>query len=1369
MADDTGTFGSAFGGQDATTPANAEPTQGQGLFGSGFALPMQPAPTADPLDIAQSTLTQRVQRAQAATTGAGGAMLGLFDPEARQHNLQLIQQGTEQLQQIQQQRATKEANQREAATLGIAPGTVSDLAPQSERLQIAKDRAMRGDAAANRGLAIVDPKAASDVQQMRANQQQARLLGLDGMSDLATRDQRVEAARARALAGDDIALRGLMAVDPEAARDIASQRANHAESLRLGLPGNEVPDTATREVRVEAAKARALQGNLKVFQSLQIVDPKAAESIQDKVHEVMGSHLENAQTAYDKLANASNQGEYNATLNQLRKEGTLTDIEALGVKVPNSIGEFSKTKALDGASLREARIGLDGIKQKLEARNTYQPLEKKEAETYGSRITTVSGLPVDNGTWSRNASTNTPGIVINGMDDPRNLGKTFSLVKRETMKPVVDQFEVAVPKADLEKYRNEMRTYQLATKGAPPGEINSNPNVQQAISESLASLLRGGSGGATLGLVKMEGAGKGYIQGILDKIHTEKAGLTNELKGKDVEPYLTKLTQAQKRDVLDTLKNYNDKDIADRVGPIAEAAGAAGYDPTVFGLSKGETAGAIGDAMERGRQAQIARMTPSHQAIGGGDGVLQVGAQRPGAGATNLPAGAAPANQLPGAQPLQTPVQQANNPPAPPAPAGPQPEGSKPGAAGGAPPVQPPNGGDPLGRWSGSGPTSPTQPQPPVQPTGDDGPPRPHPHQPGWLRGGAPPVQPLDDAGARPPDPDPVHHAMNGVANLVDSTVAATGGTPAQAVAMTKKLASNPRIESELEKTGQVSGKTVAAALGKGGDKTFVAKATEFLNKWFMQGIPEDDEPSPKPRPYSPSALAAAGATQDPRTGLLSPRAQAAADVGNSAVEHAPVIGGILGAAAGPFGAVAGGAGGQSLKDYMQGNAQDPVEIVKQGALSGVLSVASAARPVLATAARVAGTGLVNAGATAAQGGDAADATLSGLQGSAAAVGGEAFGRALGMVGHKLFSLFAPKAQAGIQEAAETLVSARKVLETTEPKIAGAKGAIDNPAYTKAEMDVTKAETTLKDAGIKPEEAEYAYKVTQDGVPKQEALVNRPGALEKTDIGAGYQKLEGELPPRKGLAAANAEASAAQVPGARLKDGPVDAVKAGAVSAKHEELAQRTEAAITQPAKNWQEKWSHLKDARTTLLEAERDALTSTAPGRTRTAEDMRALADTVRVQQAKIAKAVFGVKKGQDYIDRLSLLDTRYRRLIEATNGGDMAAAARLKGEDGREADKRFRAFAQGDRDAIDAWDAMRNPKNHDVENKVLKTIQLEKVPYLGTVYSVGKFMREWTIAKAAGDPVKFSDLVRTHRPDSRPTRDLVGTVAQRAAVMGQ
>ncbi len=121
----------------------------------------------------------------------------------------------------------------------------------------------------------------------------------------------------------------------------ADMQANAVQAQTLGLNPGEVPDEASMADRVAVAQQKALSGNLQVFKGLQAVDPKSAEAIQDKVHEAVAGHLTNAQLAFDSLAGMTNQGQYQAKLDQLRQDGTLTDLEALGLKVPKDFDGFN--------------------------------------------------------------------------------------------------------------------------------------------------------------------------------------------------------------------------------------------------------------------------------------------------------------------------------------------------------------------------------------------------------------------------------------------------------------------------------------------------------------------------------------------------------------------------------------------------------------------------------------------------------------------------------------------------------------------------------------------------------------------------------------------------------------------------------------------------------------------------------------------------------------------------------------------------------------------------------------------------------------------------------------------------------------------
>jgi len=1210
----------------------------------------------------------------------------------------------------------------------------------------------------------------------------------------------------------------------EQLRTIAQQKAQvqagRAQAQSMGLTPDEAPDQATQDDRIQVAQAKALKGDMRAFQGLQAVAPDHAAAIAPQVYATVAGHLNNAQLAFDSLAGMTNEGQYQAKLRQLRQDGTLTDLEGMGMKIPPSFEAFNSTKAAEGLALRNARIAINTTGQQLEDRNTYQPMPKDEAATYAGRWTTAYGDHITNGSPSRNAASNTRGNVINGLAVPEALGRGGVLGNAEQRTQIGKDFATAVPEKDLEKYRNFNRTYALATQDAkgnaiPSGGavdpktgrktfINDNPNVQQGIAEGLASMLRGGTGGATAGLLNIESDKRGAVQSVFDKIQTAYAGAMNTLTGEQVRPYLTQLTEQQQRQVLDGLKGYTGSSITDRSLAVARRAGALGFGPDALGLGKDEAGDSVNAAIEEGRQAQIARMRPNFQAIGGGDGVLQLGAQRPGASAIGMPPGSQPYNQLPGAQPLLTPVQQAGQ-----GGGAPQPGGD----ASPAPPSSPPS----VGGGAGTPPSAAPQ---PVTVAGQQ--------VNVALPPGASPayvasLQRIESGNERNPwTSGTPNSSASGAFQAIKGTwdQYKPPGAPARAADATPQQQADflsnftARNATALATAGLPVNDTslyVAHNLGAAGGaklmqadpnadaRSIVGEAAARNNPMFFKGKPTvatvlqryaDAVGAGAPQPAAPASPAetayltpkqreslarrgidtsAPGPTPEEQAAQWPQTKQGLAGIAPAALGTVGALAG--GAAGGPAGAVAGGAAGsgagQALKDYVQGNPQSPAKIAEQAALGGVLGVASEARPLLAAAGRVVGSGAIEAGAKAVEGGSGPDVIDAGVKGAAEAAGGEAFGRALGMVGHKVFSLFSPDAKAGVQAAAKTYADSAKVLETESPKIPGAAGAAatDNPKYVAAEAAKDKAEKTLKDAGLNPEEAAYAHRVSSEGVPLQEAQVSKPGALEQRDIGQGYQQLKAEV-GAKGVGAVKAAP--------KLADGPMAAVASKQVSAAHAELAERTEMAITAPAANWQEKWQQLQDARSNLLQAERDALSSTEAGKTQTAKDMRTLADTVRTQQAKAADYVFGAKQGPQVMQRLNALDVRYRRLMDATNGGDLVQAAGLKGAAGREADQKFKAFAAGDPTAIAAWNAMRNAVNNspNYEKGIYNIMAVEKTPYLGKMVSyvrmIGSFNR-WMQERAAGSPAKFSDILSGLPSGGGQTaRNVGGTIGQRAAVQG-
>lgn len=1200
----------------------------------------------------------------------------------------------------------------------------------------------------------------------------------------------------------------------------ADMIANRTEAQTLGLAPGQVPDEASRADRVAVAQSEALKGNLRVFKGLQAVDPTAAAAIQDQVYNAVGGHLTKAQLAFDSLSGMQNQGQYAAKLNQLRQNGTLGDLEAMGLKVPASFDAFSNGKGIASQTLREARIGLDTIRQKLEERNTYIPMEEKEAKTYAGSIKTVYGDDINAGPWSRNAAAGTRGMVVNGGGDARDLRTKYALASPEQRKALKEEIELAVPKEEREKFRafNRMHTLAEPTEAQKKnGDVlNTNPNVQQGIAEGLASMLRGGSGGANPSLLNIELSKRGAVQGFLDAMKSNYAGGINTLSGEQVRAYLTTLTQQQQRDVIDGIKQWNDASIIDRVGSIAKRAGALGLDAAAIGFGSNEAAGAVQAALDEGRQAQIERMLPYMQPIGSGNGVLQLGAQHAGVGAQPMPAGTQNTTQLSGA-PLQTPVQQATNP-APPSPGGSGGQPSPPSPVRGST-LTPPTPGQP-----GEGSSSHTVAG--VQVTAP-------------MPGGASPdyvarLQRIESGNERSPwTAGAKGSSASGAFQFINSTWAANKppGAPARAADATPEQQTQALANLTAKNAVSLKGAGVpvndttlyvAHNLGSGGAsqllsasptqdaRSIVGEAAARNNPLFFKGRPTvatvlqryqdemDKAPAGGTRSAQPSTAGAPASFFDRLTGrqpgevakvegtgiqgdhVASPEERA----GSPVVEYAPAIGStvgaITGAGVGPVGTIgggaAGGAAGQAFQDWMRGNAQNPAAIAKQAALGGVLGVAPAGRPILGAAARVAGVAGTEAGAAAIEGKSGPDVTDVALKGAAYALGGEALGKFIGYLGpaaHKVISNYTDKAQVALSEQAGKLAEARKVLETEQPKLPGANGAsTPNPKYEAAQAEADKATQYIKDHGQNPDDMVYAYDSAKAGTSTGEAATMRKATIEKAEVSKGYDQLRQDMKDQ-GVGKVKANQAVPEGPLAQLRtsENPT-----GKVAEEFRRDAEHAEMLIKAPAANWGEKWRQLQNAGSELID-KRMAFLANADKPS--AKAMDRLFEGVRNQQKAVAEYVFGPEKGRQVIRTLEGLDKRYAQIMTATQGlkyekmqsvlatGNTPAA--------RELEANFKAFAKDDPSAIRAFNAMKAGARGNVasEAKLMAPLiaaetVLHGVPTLSMAfggYRLAKMMQGYMNARVLGKEVKFKDFLRQELSARGPSVAAEG--AQRAAVM--
>jgi hypothetical protein len=483
------------------------------------------------------------------------------------------------------------------------------------------------------------------------------------------------------------------------------------------------------------------------------------------------------------------------------------------------------------------------------------------------------------------------------------------------------------------------------------------------------------------------------------------------------------------------------------------------------------------------------------------------------------------------------------------------------------------------------------------------------------------------------------------------------------------------------------------------------------LSSELMQGIPEPDRPQ-----------AASTAVSDIGAGVRNAGPIAASFGG-------PIAGATVGAVT--------GAGGKLLEDL--GSGQTPtvgatLAAGGEGAAVGAMPAGTGAGMVATRAGLGAAAGGV---AAAGEGGNAVDDAIGAVEGAGGALLGEGFGRALGMAGHKVWSLFSPAAKKAVENAAN-------VIATQEPKVADATGKMtDNPAYVSAEQ-------TLKDAGLDPEQAAYAAKVTATSPtpPKAEALANRPVGLEKQNIGAGYQQV------RSDIAGAQPNVTAVK-PQGPLPDGPKSLVANKQIPAVLADRADRAEMQITAPAGSLEEKWDHMFEERSKLLEDERGALEG---GKTDLARGYRKIADSVRAYQEKLIGYAMGPKDGAALIDRLNALDTRYAKLMNATKGKDIVTAVSQKGDAGRTAQRYFDNLVGDDKVAKNALKTLLKLRKDGVGESEIITFgvggdfahNIGNAVHMGgpatAAFSVARIaykLRQYITARGAGMPVKFRDML--------------------------
>jgi len=927
----------------------------------------------------------------------------------------------------------------------------------------------------------------------------------------------------------------------------------------------------------------------------------------------------------------------------------------------------------------------------------------------------------------------------------------------------------------------------------------------------------------TVGLTKMMTQQQGGFEGWANRAQNELGAIKNWLDGgkKGPEPRISADTKRGLQLVAETNYQYSLDEAKGRLGGAMTLAGQGGLPLDQIPLDK-DLKGELADMHESGRRDAINGWM-SHPSLTRGDqrvfftqGANVPGAQPPRAATQQAP-------------PTSAPSPSGGTPPASPNPTAPSPTGSGP-AGGGTPVMIAGQSVTPPALPQGASPQYLTKMQR-IESGNEKDP---------WTSGtpqssasGA--FQFINSTWAA--DKPPGAPARAADATPQQQTEAAATRATKNAAALTR--AGVPVNDTNLyiaHNLGEGAGPKLLNADPNADAREIVGEAAARNNPLFFRGRPTvatvlqryDAEMNKGAAPTSATtaagAQAAPASTFDTRLKQLMPGlrpSQPAKDLATNAVDYAPAIGSTAGAAVGsaggPLGTVGGGAAGaaagQSFKDWMQGRDQNPAAIAKEAALGGVLGLVPA-RPLVGAAVRAVGVGGVEAGAEAAQGGSAGDIIEAGAKGVGFALGGEALGRfvsSAGATAYKALSRYTTTAQAELSASAGKLAEARKTMETEQPKLPGAGGTdTANPKYEAAKKAADDATAAIKDHGQNPDDMVHAYEQAKAGVSSGEAAVTRKAASEKADVSAGYNQLRKDV-NEAGVGAVKANQPLADGPVSMLRTAPKNPLSGdlnsptdlaerlalmrkrpgaygsevagnptGTVEEKFRADAEHAEMLATAPAKSWGDKWQQLQNAGSELIQKRMSFLANNDKP---SADAMDQLFQGVRKQQEKAAEYVFGPAKGKQVIAQLENLDTRYAKVMNATQGMNYekmrGVLAQGNTPAARDLEKNFREFAKDDPSAIRAFNAMKAGARGDWKSEAALmgpvimgevAANLHGIPTVGAISAlVGgqrlyKLVQGYMNAKLLGKAVMFKDFLA--QEIKAPT---AVNAAQRAVVHGE
>jgi hypothetical protein len=1035
-----------------------------------------------------------------------------------------------------------------------------------------------------------------------------------------------------------------------------AQQTNQALAKNMGLTRSMSPTAGPGDITEEALREWRENGNFDAYRGLHGAGQGArADLYMDEGVNALGKQAEKASSVVDQLNSAPTQAAYDSVRKMVLKDSSLSALGMNENNVPKFKTEWDATRGTVTAKLNQAKQVVEQFNQKQAQLSQAVPIADEKvagavvAPLQGSNGETFPNLKAVSLPGAGGAQ---GGLAQPGSKDLANYKNTWSNSTPADIKVASEQLNTDQFKGVLGKYKTS-KDFLLATSDDRMFTYSAG---LAAINDKFGAVERnvaeGSKGSGTIGLSKQLESQYGVPEHIANAYIKAKSEIASYF-GNGAKGPLPKLSPQSIEGMKYVAQaTYNmDKKELDRLALPAVTAGYRGIGLEKLGVDKEIQEDPYLKGLNEKAAQQYRLDVDKYPAIIKGDRrvILPQDAKVPGmipAGsyAAGLPRAEAPATNQPAVlgSPPATSV-----------------AGQMPSPGGGGNPNNPQRGVSPDYLIKTARIESGNEPDP-------------------WK------------AGAQ-------GTSASGAFQFIKSTWDANKppGAPARAADATPQQQTeaannltNKNIAA-LTKAGVPVNDTtayVAHNLGAAGAVKFInapddAKARDVVgaeaannNPLFFKGNPTVGEVKAR---YQAAMNPASNAKPDAKaaeTAYYNAASQVPMKLANMAPAIGAGVGGLAGSAVTPvagtaIGAGLGGAAGGAVKNYFTGTPENQTIPGYAGEMGkGVVEAAPMMIPGMgpaAMAARVAAGGASQAGLKAIEGGDTGEIMDAGVTGAA----GSMLGEGAGIFGHALWSKFGPGPQKALMDAAKTLAD-------EEPKIASASGKmVDNPAYVKAKQEI-------QSIGKDPDQVAHDTRAMQAGTPRGEALASRPGSIEAERIGRQeYQPIAAEI----GAAGQGMKPKALPA----LTDGPLSTIRTpqnpnGTVPNTPElvNVAQHAEIAATAPAKSIDEKWALLGQTRSELLRGERDALTSTATDKSATAQAMRDIADSVRVQQEKVARALLPKDKADALIQRLETADKNYRRAMLAGAGedGDIVKAIAKGGKEGREAQAAFTAVSGND-----------------------------------------------------------------------------------------